>query len=144
MPNYSYQCEKYHITRVFKQMGETKAAWLSCSECEERAYRVWGMSSASTKGWPYVSDALGCHPDQIKEQAQSLLEAGIPTQFTKDGGLILQDNQHRNAVMAHNGIFDRDASYGQRTVGAGVPDYFKDEIESHKPEPVGNWIPEDM
>lgn len=85
------------------------------------------------------SDALGCHPGQIAAQAQDLLDAGIPTQFTKDGACIVESNAHRNALMLHNGLHDRDACYGQKTPG-GIPDHFRDELEGMEPEEVEDWM----
>ena len=73
-------------------------------------------------GWPYSSDALGVGPDQIQEAGDSLAAAGVPTQFDEEGSLIVENREHRNKVMSHLGMFDRDAGYGDRTPGKLEPE----------------------
>lgn len=65
--------------------------------------------------WPYVdSFGLAVPEFQAKEACKALFDAGVPTEFTKQGGCILRDNQHRNQVLAALGMHDKDAGYGQR------------------------------
>ena len=69
------------------------------------------MHTAST-GWPMYSDALGVSPSQIKEAREESIRMGVPTDFTKDGRAILRDKGHRRKYAEANGMYDRNAGYG--------------------------------
>lgn len=122
MPNYRYQCKHGHILWDFVDRGTKAKVSLVCDVCEEVAERARRINTQSSSGWPYSSDALGVGPDQIKEAGDSLAAAGIPTSFDKEGGLIVESRDHRNKVMGHLGMFDKDAGYGDRAPGKIEPE----------------------
>jgi len=78
---------------------------------------LWEMGANTPPSgcYPYYSDAMGVGSDQVGEAAKSLCDAGIPTQFDKEGSLLVESRQHRNQVMGHLGLYDRQAGYGDRT-----------------------------
>lgn len=64
--------------------------------------------------WPVLSRGLGVGIHQVKEAEKHYHDIGIPTDFDKQTGeAVLRDNDHRNKVMAYNGIRDNDACYNQ-------------------------------
>lgn len=114
---------------------------MKCTSCGKRSKPNFGFNSPPAGNYPYSSDAMGCGPDQIAETAKSLLAAGIPTQFDSEGGVIVESNGHRNQLMQHFGLHDRDAGYSNRTKGEGDPDHFREEIESYGPSESEMFFP---
>lgn len=66
-------------------------------------------------GYPYYSEAMGVHPDQVQEEARVLKEAGIPTEIRSDGCLKVESRSHRRRLIRHLRMYDRDAGYGDPT-----------------------------
>lgn len=71
-----------------------------------------GGHKAVCGNWPLLSDAVGCHPDQIPEMKAAYARHGVNVDFTKDGQAILESRGHRRAVMQVAGVHDRDGGYG--------------------------------
>lgn len=64
--------------------------------------------------WPLRSRGLGVGVDQVDEAEKHCQEIGIPTDFDKQTGeAILNDNGHRNKLMDYYEIGDKDACYSQ-------------------------------
>lgn len=63
-------------------------------------------------GWPLHSDALGVNPDQRQEAYEESVRMGVPTHFDEEGCAILISRQHKRRYCEANGMFDRDAGYG--------------------------------
>lgn len=113
------------LRREKKQRDGRHAIMLTRAEVGEsgpgkrvRAFRnvaseIRGFSS-NPGTWPLVSRAAGVNKHQIKEAAADLANAGIQTDFTPSGEIVFRDNAHRNKVLQHLGMFDQQASYGQR------------------------------
>jgi hypothetical protein len=62
--------------------------------------------------WPILSDAAGCHPDQIEDYKKHLSDRGVPTDFTPDGRMVFRDRSHRRRVLKAIGYVDRSSYYG--------------------------------
>ncbi len=60
-------------------------------------------------GWPRYSDALGCHPSQVKEFEKDSRDKGVPTHFTKDGRCEVQSPSHQKRYLNVCGMRDRAA-----------------------------------
>ena len=69
--------------------------------------------------WPMNSDALGCHPNQVKKLSEALAEQGVVTNFTNDGRAVVTSRAHRNALLKARNLGDLDAGYGDRLPPAG-------------------------
>lgn len=61
--------------------------------------------------WPMHSDSLGVAKHQIEKAAKALADAGIPTDFDKEGRAILRDPHHRARVAEHFGMYDLNGGY---------------------------------
>ena len=62
--------------------------------------------------WPQLSDAAGCHPDQIQDAMSHARQAGVPTEFTPDGRAKFESRGHRAAYLRAMGMKDREGGYG--------------------------------
>ena len=62
-------------------------------------------------GWPLKCEASGCHRSQVPEFEKMMYQAGVPTDFTKDGRAIYRDRSHRAKALRVRGMFDKDAGY---------------------------------
>lgn len=62
--------------------------------------------------WPMASDAAGVDPSQIKEQMAHDTKEGVPTEYTRSGEPILTSASHRKKYMRAQGLYDRNAGYG--------------------------------
>lgn len=85
----------------------------------ELAGEVAQQGGQST-GWPMKSRAAGVNKNQIGAAAKDLADAGIPTDFTKDGEVIFRDRKHRSRVLQHLGMYDHNAGYGDRAPGQQI------------------------
>lgn len=65
--------------------------------------------------YPMISEALGVHPSQIPAFAKDAADKGIPTEFTRDGGVIFRDRTHRREYCRAYGFFDKNAGYSDPT-----------------------------
>lgn len=65
-------------------------------------------------GWPMVSDAMAVHPDQIGEAFQRARNAGVRTDFTREGQPIFTSQNHRKEYCqkVEGRVIDRNAGYG--------------------------------
>lgn len=63
--------------------------------------------------WPLRSDALGCHPDQIKEFTADAKAAGLTgVSFDADGTCVVSTRRQRAQYAAMRGLHDKDGGYG--------------------------------
>lgn len=69
-------------------------------------------SHCAAAGWPMKCDAMGVHPAQIGEAKAAAMAAGVPTEFTRDGRVILTSRSHRRRYAHAMGYYDRNAGYG--------------------------------
>ncbi len=63
-------------------------------------------------GYPFASDALAEHPDNVQAAYELSVKAGIPTQFDGDGRPILTSRAHKRDYCKLQNVFDRDGGYG--------------------------------
>jgi hypothetical protein len=113
MPRYRYMCSKYHVTELWASRDSRKER-VKCRECGAVAHQCPGaqVSRPSTWSEPVLSDALGVHPEQIKQAQEHSVRHGVPTEFTKDGRAILTSRQHRRDYARLLGYRDLDGGYG--------------------------------
>lgn len=76
-------------------------------------YPAAAVPSCGAGAWPYASDAMGVHPDQIAEQEAAYAEQGIKARHTRDGRVIVESRQHRRQLLKANGLIDRSGGYGE-------------------------------
>lgn len=69
----------------------------------------------TSKAWPRLSDSMAVHPDQIGEAQEMMREKGVPTEYAKDGRMIVRNNAHQRDVQKALGYINRDAGYGEVT-----------------------------
>jgi hypothetical protein len=73
-------------------------------------------------GYPKRSNSLGVNKRQIKAAAQSLVDAGIPTQFDKKGRCIVESRQHQVEICKHMGFVNYDGGYRDSCLEVEPPD----------------------
>ena len=69
-------------------------------------------------GYPFKSDALAVHPDQIGEAQQDSVKKGVPTEFDSEGRAVIRSRQHKKEYCLAYGFHDRDAGYGDAQRGS--------------------------
>lgn len=71
-----------------------------------------GQMRSGGKGWPMESEALACHPDQVREFTENARKHGVPTEFnTKTGCPIFTDPAHRRKYMKLAHVVDKKSYY---------------------------------
>lgn len=60
---------------------------------------------------PVVSNALGCHPSQIKEVMERNAKAGIHTEYLPDGRPVLRSQGEKEALCRLENCHDREGGY---------------------------------
>lgn len=80
----------------------------------QRDYRAEGRTApAVPHGYPYESDAMGCHVDQIPAMKKLLHEQhGIEANYTRDGCMVVESPDHRRKLKKALGLHDRNSYYG--------------------------------
>lgn len=59
------------------------------------------------------SDALGCHPSQVKEMNAKARAAGLTgVHYREDGVCVMESRGQRRKWAEHNGMFDKNGGYG--------------------------------
>lgn len=119
MPVYCYReprSGKVHevVMTVSEMLRREKGGKLTLDDGTkvERCYEVEHGGFRNTPGnWPMKSDALGCHPDQVKEFEQHCASLGVPTRYTSDGRAVLENREHRRRLLRAMGYHDRDGGY---------------------------------
>lgn len=94
-------------------MGE--APWTITMDDGEQVHRNISAEQSGRRhmpgNWPMKSDAMGCHPSQVKEYQQKLAEKGLQADFTKDGRIILNSPKHRKAIGEAMKFYDKNGGY---------------------------------
>lgn len=74
------------------------------------------------------SDALSCHPSQVKEIAERNRRHGVTgVSYLPDGTCLIADRGARKALMALEGVHDKRGGYGDDHAGQS-PLYREDEV----------------
>lgn len=69
--------------------------------------------SSNVWGRGMVSDALGIHPEQVKEFNEKAKAEGFTgIHFDKDGNCHIESRKERKRYCQFRGVYDRDAGYG--------------------------------
>jgi hypothetical protein len=55
-------------------------------------------STRSGGSWPRLSDAIGVHPSQIKEQMAIDKKLGVRIEYTKDGRAVVESQAHQRQI----------------------------------------------
>lgn len=114
MPTYCYSNDNLTVEDVFP-MGEAPKSVTRGGKLFFRDINAEHQGMRGGNAWPMYSRSLGVTPKHIPEAAADLAKAGIAADFNKQGRLKINDNGHRNQVMAHYDAGDLDAGYSQRT-----------------------------
>jgi hypothetical protein len=61
--------------------------------------------------WPMTSYACGVHADEVPGRMVADREAGVPTEYSRDGDPVFTSAGHRNKYLNMRGIHDRNAGY---------------------------------
>ena len=71
-----------------------------------------GNTDQCASAWPVLSDAAGCHPDQIHEYRKFLADQGVDARYTSDGRVIMESRSHRKQVLKALNMHDRNSIDG--------------------------------
>lgn len=66
-----------------------------------------GSTRAGQRGYPFLCDAAGVHPSQIKEEKERLAQCGVSADFHPDGRIKMESHAHRKRVLKACGLVDR-------------------------------------
>lgn len=80
--------------------------------CREYPSEVSKAKKSGTAGWPMLSDAAGCHPDQIPEFQAALKKRNAGADYERDGRVWLTDRAHRKKVCRAMELKDLNGGYG--------------------------------
>lgn len=116
MPSWTYECDSCGWkSKEWFAKGEDVPDYKPCALCHTHAYNTWGrkrIGMASSAAWPMVSEAAGVAPNQIADARRADEMAGVPCDFTPDGGRIFRDRGHRRDWLRANGWWDKSGGYG--------------------------------
>lgn len=135
MPTYVYEmCDTGRIVEVTMTVFDMKARELADGTMNiRRADQCWDPevknavvlngkarrrmdieigAARHTSGYPYWSDALGVHPEQIPEARREFEKHGIQAEFNGEGQVKVEDRSHRARMIRACGMYDRSAGYG--------------------------------
>lgn len=93
MPIYCYECRCGHQFEQSRPMADSGKP-MRCPKCKRNAHRDIGAENGRSRTpkdacWPFCSESLGCHPDQVSEYQIELKKNGLPGRVHKDGTLEL-------------------------------------------------------
>ena len=116
MPRYRYVNKKtgegtsiiMTISEMLKRQGDSDDIEID-GELWTRDYGAEGKTRVSTsKGWPMYSNAMGTHPDLVKQTQEDLRKKGCgDVEFSSDGMMKLDNNAQRRKIMKAMGMTDR-------------------------------------
>lgn len=122
MPTYCYRDPKGNIHEVTMSVAEKEACEVTIDDKQyytlesgvtcERDMIAEHMGFRNTPGtYPYYSDAMGVHPDQIPECRDYLSKRGVNAQFHPDGRVLVESKGQRKAMAEARGFYDRNGGY---------------------------------
>lgn len=119
MATYSYSADNGHtIDRIFP-MGKAPRRVKFKGRTYRRNYRgEWRRhrDGERAKLWPMRSDAFGVGIHQVAEATAHMKKMGVPTEFDPaTGEAVFRSGLHRKRAVEVEGMFDRDAGYGDPT-----------------------------
>ncbi len=117
MPTYDYKCQEcgWKFEEIQPMSSEPYAICPKCDGAAKRQLsrnvRLLGLESGRA-GYPYHSDAMGVHPDQIPEAQAACQKKGLDTQYDKEGCPIIRSRKHFKKHAEAFGYYARNAGYG--------------------------------
>jgi hypothetical protein len=119
MPTFCFTNEELGVTLdVFFHFGkEPKSITREGKKFKRDLAAEWRGQPSQAGEWPILSDAVGVHPDQVKEAEAHARKHGVPTDFTPDGRAVLRDKAHRKAYCELIEHYDRNGGYGDPQQG---------------------------
>ncbi len=100
--------------------------FLPC-RCEDLAAGYMGRGH-SPACWPMTSEALSCHPSQVKDITERNKKHGVVgVSYLPDGTCVIADRGARKALMALEGVHDKRGGYGDDH-GGQSPLYREDSV----------------
>lgn len=119
MATYSYSADNGHIIERTFPMGKAPRRVRFKGRIYRRDYRgEWRphRQGEHAKLYPLRSDAFGVGIDQVTEATAHMKKVGVPTEFdSTTGEAIFRSREHRRRAVEVEGMFDRDAGYGDPT-----------------------------
>lgn len=116
---YCFICDNCGHTAERQMPASKSKKRIACEQCQKYMRRdliaEHGGFRDTTACWPMESDAAGVHPAQVAEAMEHDRRNGVPTDYTKDGNPIFTSREHRNRYCQANGLYDRNAGYGDRS-----------------------------
>ena len=115
MPEYCYKDPKTSETMRLT-MSMTEVSERQKGETIEEDGRVWRRDyraeskdcTSICKGYPFYSEALGTHPDQIKGLQKDLQGLGCGSVgFSPDGAMKIENNAQRRKILKAMGKQDK-------------------------------------
>lgn len=72
------------------------------------------FATSSTKGWPYTSTSIGCHPADRKKHMRQMAKLGVPTEYDKEGRAIFISRDHQRRFCQATGRVNYDDSWSSK------------------------------
>ena len=69
-------------------------------------------NSCSPKCWPMVSEALACHPNQVKKMNARARKHNLGVHYSRDGRCHIPDRGERKRLMRLEKMHDNEGGYG--------------------------------
>ena len=102
-----------HIKRCYYDHRQKKAVWYDpeCDSPVKGGSKKVGPGISEVRPW--ISQAAGCHRNQVTEFNGILQDKGIRNaRYRPDGALECTTRAARNEVLRARGLRDQDAGYG--------------------------------
>ena len=80
--------------------------WIHASECKKQKIDV----AVGSAGYPFWSDALGVHPDQVEQEMADYRKCGSYTTLNERGQVLIENRAHHKEVMKLNKMHERSQS----------------------------------
>lgn len=83
----------------------------ACPECSQERARIKNQNRIGS-GYPYLSEGLGCPPQQAQAFADAYAKMGVPTEITPGGEAVIRDRAHRKQLLRVAKMHDRNSYNG--------------------------------
>lgn len=118
MPRYVYQrtdAEGVHVTyQTFSYEKRPKSIVVDGKKYHLACQAVYATEiRGGCHGYPYWSDVMSYHPDQIGEAQEFYRKSGLGDQeFNSMGDVLVRDSTHRKRLLKAHGYVDRNSYLG--------------------------------
>lgn len=105
MPIYSFRCDECGVVfDDFRMISDRNSpAKCKCGGSARRSFIDEQPHTHRDYDKPVLSDAMGCHPDQVKQHRK--LFPDIP--ITNDGRIVVTSHSEHRRIMKRLGFHDR-------------------------------------